>query len=156
MQILENILHIMQHTRPDIMYAVNRISSHATAPSAPVLQSIKELIWDLARFPQHSNMYPDGYIGSTTHDLHQEFYQGKIYSKNISNGLVELIDIRKGCSPNDRYATYCVILCIFGVAVLWSEKLNHPLQHIQQDQRSAIFYFATKMVQWLGPILQNL
>ena len=83
-------------------------------------------------------MYPDGYIGTTTHDLHQEVYQGNFYSKKISNGLVVFAHVSEGCSPNDKYATYYVILCIFGVAVLWSEKLNHPLQHIQYTPRSAI------------------
>ena len=36
-------LHIMQCTRPDIMYAVNRLGSYSSGPSAPAFKGLKHL-----------------------------------------------------------------------------------------------------------------
>ena len=41
-------VHIMQCTRPDLMYAVNHISRYATYPYEPALKGIKYLICYLA------------------------------------------------------------------------------------------------------------
>ena len=64
-------LHIMQYTRPDMIYAVNRLSIHDSAPSEPVFQGIKHIIRYLDGCPYRPIMYPSGLGDTTTHDLHQ-------------------------------------------------------------------------------------
>ena len=64
-------IHIMKYTRPDIIYFVNRISIHASAPSEPDFQRIKHLICYLDGCPHRPIMYPSGLYETTTHDLHQ-------------------------------------------------------------------------------------
>ena len=38
------IIHIVQYSRSDLMYAVNRLSIHAPTPSLPAFQRIKHLV----------------------------------------------------------------------------------------------------------------
>ena len=68
----------MNYTRPDITYAVNCLSSHASAPLAPAFQDIKHLIRYLSGCSHHPIMHPAGLDVTTTHDLHKEVYPGDL------------------------------------------------------------------------------
>ena len=146
----------MQYTRSDIMYAVNRISSHDSSPSSPDFQGIKHLVFYLAVCPHCPIIYPAGLDITTTHDLSREVSPGDFHSQNISNVLVDFSDEGEGRSPNDKCAISCVILCIFGVAVHWSAKTQPDSSYHSADSEVCTFYLATKMVQWFRPILKKL
>ena len=62
----------MQYTCPDLMYAVNRLSSHASEPSASDFQVINNLIHYLDVWVNRTIMYPGGIDGTTNHDLRKE------------------------------------------------------------------------------------
>ena len=107
----------MQYTRPDIMYAVNRLPNHYSAPSAPVSQGINHFTRYLDGY-SHSNIaYTDGLDNTATHDLCQEVSTGYFYSQNISNGLVDFADGGEGSAPKENHSIACIILIIFVVAV---------------------------------------
>ena len=74
------------------MYAVNRLSSHDYAPSAPIFQGINNLIRYLAGCPNYTIMYATGLDGTTIHDLHQEVYPVEFHSQKIYNGLITFAD----------------------------------------------------------------
>ena len=104
------------------MYYVNRISSHASAPSAPDLQWTKQINRYLYGFPQLPIMYPVGLYGTANYDLRQEISPGNSHSQNISNCLFAFAYEGEGRTPNDKLIIACVILCIFGIYVHWSNK----------------------------------
>ena len=82
-------LYIMQYTFPDIMYAVNRLSSHNYTPSAPDFQGINQLIRYIYGRPHLPIMYTAGINGNTTHDIHKEVYPGNFQYQNKYDGLVD-------------------------------------------------------------------
>ena len=84
----ENI-HIIQFTRPDIMYSVNRLSSHASATSSPAFQGIKDLVHYISVCPEHPIIYAAGLDGNTNHDLRKDVSPGRFHSQNKSNDLVD-------------------------------------------------------------------
>ena len=112
----------MQYICPDIMYAVNRLSNHNSAPSSPAFKGIKKFIRCLSGFPHCPTMYPSGIDGTNTHDIHQDIYPGELHYQKISNGLVDFVDGGEGCGPNGKKTMAFGILFIFGVAVHWSAK----------------------------------
>ena len=101
-------------------------------------------------------MYPDVVYGTTTHDLCQGFSPGGFHSQKISNGLVSFAGGVKVRASNDkRYIAYA-ILYIFGIGLHWSVKNQSESVSHYIDSEVCTFYLATKMVQCLRPILQNL
>ena len=68
---IEKLLNIIKYTCPDIMYAVNYLSSYVSNPYVPALQVIKHLIFYLPGFPRRPIMYSYGLDGTTTHELRE-------------------------------------------------------------------------------------
>ena len=101
-------------------------------------------------------MYPSGLYGTTTHELHQEVTSGNFHSHNISNFFVSFVDGGEDRASNDKSVIACVILCIFGVSIHCSAKTQPASAAHSTDSEVRTFYLATKMVQWLQPIQQNL
>ena len=99
------------------MYAVSRLSSHVSIPSAPSFQGINHLIIYLDIGPQCPIIYPASIDVTTTHELRQEVSPGDFHSQKISNGLVDFLDCGLGLAPNENFAMCCGILCMFGVVV---------------------------------------
>ena len=112
----------MQYTHPDIMYAVNRLSIHDSAPSVPDLQGINHLIRYLYGSQHHPIMYFVGFGVTTNHEIRQELFPGDFYSKNIANGLVDTSYGGEGYAPDDKHSLSYIIICLFSVAVNWSSK----------------------------------
>ena len=104
------------------MYAVNRVSSHASAPSVPDFEGIKRLIHFLDGCSHCTIMYPTGLDGTTTHDLCQEVSPGNFQSQKISSDLVDLVDGGEGLPPNYKCTISGVIFCLFGVSIHCSEQ----------------------------------
>ena len=94
------------------MYAVNRLSSHDAVPSAPVFQGITHVICYISVWSHHTIMYPSGIDGTTTHEVYQQIFPGKLHSQNISHGL----------DAFNKCPIPCAILCLFDVSVHWSSK----------------------------------
>ena len=140
-------LQIMQHTHPDIIYALKRLYIYATVSSAPAFQGINYLIRHLDGFYHRPFMYPYVIYGTTTHELHQDIYPGEFHFKNIRNTLVDFSGGGEGCTLNNKRDVAFIILCIFGIAIHWSAK-NQPdstAHSIYPEVRT--FYLATIMVQ---------
>ena len=57
----------MQYTLPDLMYAVNHLSSYSGVLFAPAFQGIKHIIRYLYVFPMHPVIYLSVIYGTTIH-----------------------------------------------------------------------------------------
>ena len=104
---------MMQYTCPDIIFDTKRVSSH---------DGIKHLICYPYGLPYCTIIYHAVLDRTNNHDILQEVSPGNFHSKNISNGLVAFSYGGESCSPNDKQTISCVIICIFGVDVIFSSK----------------------------------
>ena len=62
----------------------------------------------------------------------------------------------KAATPNEKCAIYFIILSLFVAPVHWLTKTQPASAAHSTDSEVDTFYLATKMVQYLLPILQNL
>ena len=99
-------------------------------------------------------MYPAGLARNTTPNLRKEVSLGDFHYQSIYNRLLDFADVGEGRAPNDKRAIACIILFIFDIAVHWSTKTKPVSAARSTDSKVRNLYLATKMVQWLRPILQ--
>ena len=92
----------MKYTRPDLMYDVNRFSSHDSDTSAPAFEGIKNLIRYLSVCTHLPITYTSGLNENTTNGLHQEVSPCDFHSKKRSTGLVVFVDEGEGHIPQQQ------------------------------------------------------
>ena len=146
----------MQYIYPDLIYYFNCLSSNASYPSAPVFQrdQVPHLLSLCLPTPSH-------HLSSCPWWHHHPWplsrrFPVDFHSQKIFNSLVCFADVGQGRALNDKIFIACVIICIFGVAVHLSAK-THPVSAAHYTCSDVCtFYLATKMVQWIRPVIQNI
>lgn len=116
--ILGSIMHPYVWTRPDLGFAVTRLSKYTHAPNAAAFAGLYRILRYFYTHPHRPIIVPrkkiDGY-----HTLRVDFDKPKFKAIQLPNGLIILVDSDHARDVVSRRSCHCILALILGVLVHW-------------------------------------
>mmetsp|Transcript_12063 Transcript_12063/g.21933 ORF Transcript_12063/g.21933 Transcript_12063/m.21933 type:complete len:351 (+) Transcript_12063:4146-5198(+) len=141
------MLHALVWTRPDIGYAVMRLSSYMTAPTAPVYTALRQFMEFMWRHKHMPLMYP-AKTSKTDKPIEVHFRRGsaEYTALQSSSGLaidprvVNLNDANNARDLTNRHSVTSTLHLYNGVAVNWIVKKQPSVARHSTSSELQAFY----------------